>query len=63
MTERMSQSLLNGVLAVTGSVSAPLFRSNAYKAFFNTLPGEVLLASLAAVGKYMHKHRYLYPFV
>ncbi|XP_020264955.1 senescence/dehydration-associated protein At4g35985, chloroplastic-like isoform X2 [Asparagus officinalis] len=50
MTERMSQSLLDGVLTVTGSVTAPIIRSRAGKAFFSMVPGEVLLASLAAVG-------------
>ncbi|KAJ6833557.1 senescence/dehydration-associated protein-like isoform X1, chloroplastic [Iris pallida] len=51
MTEKMSESLLNGVIFVTGSVTAPLLQSTAGKAFFGTLPGEVLLASLDAVGK------------
>lgn len=51
MTENMSQVLLSGVLSISGSVTAPLVHSKAGKAFFNMLPGEVLLASLAAVGK------------
>ncbi|KAJ6817037.1 senescence/dehydration-associated protein-like isoform X1, chloroplastic [Iris pallida] len=51
MTEKMSESLLNGVIFVTGSVTAPLLQSKAGKAFFGMLPGEVLLASLDAVGK------------
>lgn len=51
MTEKMSESLLNGVIFVTGSVTAPLLQSRAGKAFFGMLPGEVLLASLDAVGK------------
>ncbi|KAJ6843230.1 senescence/dehydration-associated protein-like isoform X1, chloroplastic [Iris pallida] len=51
MTEKMSESLLNGVIFVTGSATAPLLQSKAGKAFFGMLPGEVLLASLDAVGK------------
>ena len=51
MTEKMSQSLLNGVLSLSGSVTAPIIQSKAGKAFFGMVPGEVLLASLAAVGK------------
>eukprot|EP00268_Persea_americana_P022956 TRINITY_DN22705_c0_g1_i3.p2 TRINITY_DN22705_c0_g1~~TRINITY_DN22705_c0_g1_i3.p2 ORF type:complete len:151 (-),score=43.03 TRINITY_DN22705_c0_g1_i3:594-1046(-) len=51
MTEKMSKSLLDGVLFATGSVTKPLIRSQAGKAFLNTVPGEVLLASLDAVNK------------
>ncbi|RWR78252.1 senescence/dehydration-associated protein, chloroplastic [Cinnamomum micranthum f. kanehirae] len=51
MTEKMSKSLLDGVLFATGSVTKPLIRSQAGKAFLNTVPGEVLLATLDAVNK------------
>lgn len=51
MTEKMTKSLLDGVLFATGSVTKPLIRSQAGKAFLNTVPGEVLLASLDAVSK------------
>ncbi|KAL0928147.1 hypothetical protein M5K25_000014 [Dendrobium thyrsiflorum] len=51
MTEKMSQTLLNGVLAMTGNVAAPLVQSKAGKSLFATVPGEVLLASLDALTK------------
>lgn len=51
MTEKMSRSLLDGVVLVTSSVAAPLVQSKAGKTFFSMLPGEVLLASLDAVNK------------
>ncbi|RWR78248.1 senescence/dehydration-associated protein, chloroplastic-like protein [Cinnamomum micranthum f. kanehirae] len=52
MTEKMSKSLLDGVLSATGSVATkPLIRSQAGKAFLNTVPGEVLLASSDGVNK------------
>ncbi|CAJ1937052.1 unnamed protein product [Sphenostylis stenocarpa] len=51
MTEKLSKSLLNGVGIVSGSVMAPLVKSQTGKAFLKMLPGEVLLASLDAVNK------------
>ncbi|PKU73920.1 senescence/dehydration-associated protein At4g35985, chloroplastic [Dendrobium catenatum] len=51
MTEKLSQTLLNGVLAMTGNVAAPLVQSKAGKSLFATVPGEVLLASLDALSK------------
>uniref|UniRef100_A0A0D9YEC5 Senescence domain-containing protein n=1 Tax=Oryza glumipatula TaxID=40148 RepID=A0A0D9YEC5_9ORYZ len=53
MTEKMSQSLLDTVIAVTGSMAAPLLRSKQGKAFLATVPGEVILASLDAINKVM----------
>jgi hypothetical protein len=52
MTEKMSQSLLDTVIAVTGSMAAPLLRSKQGKAFLATVPGEVILASLDAISEY-----------
>lgn len=51
MTENMSKAMLNGVGIATGSVMGPVVRSQAGKAFFSMVPGEVLLASLDAVSK------------
>jgi hypothetical protein len=48
MTEKMRQSLLDTVIAVTGSMGAPLLRSKQGRAFLATVPGEVILASLDA---------------
>ncbi|KAG8077771.1 hypothetical protein GUJ93_ZPchr0007g4929 [Zizania palustris] len=53
MTEKMSQSLLDTVISVTGSMAAPLLRSKQGKAFLATVPGEVILASLDAINKVM----------
>lgn len=53
MTEKMSQSLLNTVISVTGSMAAPLIRSKQGRAFLATVPGEVILASLDAINKVM----------
>ncbi|XP_076905413.1 senescence/dehydration-associated protein At4g35985, chloroplastic-like [Bidens hawaiensis] len=53
MTENMSKAMLNGVGIATGSVMGPMVRSQAGKAFFSMVPGEVLLASLDAVNKVM----------
>ncbi|XP_023735998.1 senescence/dehydration-associated protein At4g35985, chloroplastic [Lactuca sativa] len=49
MTESMSKALLNGVGMASGSVMGPAVRSRAGKAFFNSVPGEVVLASLDAI--------------
>ena len=43
MTEKMSQSLLDTVISVTGSMAAPLLRSKQGRAFMATVPGEVIL--------------------
>ncbi|XP_058074152.1 senescence/dehydration-associated protein At4g35985, chloroplastic-like [Magnolia sinica] len=51
MTHKISQSLLNGVLLVTGSVAAPLVQSKAGKEFLAMVPGQVLVASLDAIDK------------
>lgn len=51
MTEKLSKSVLNGVGIVSGSVMAPVVKSQSGKAFLRMLPGEVLLASLDAVSK------------
>jgi Senescence-associated protein len=51
MTEKMSASLLDVVVSVTGSITAPLFQSKAGKSFLSMVPGEVLLASLDAISK------------
>ena len=42
--------MLDGVGIATGSVMGPLVNSKQGKAFFSMMPGEVLLASLDAVG-------------
>jgi hypothetical protein len=51
MTEQMSQSLLDTVISVTGSMAAPLLRSKQGRAFLDTVPGEVVLASLDAISE------------
>lgn len=51
MTEKMSKAMLDIVGVATGSVMAPVVRSQAGKAFLAMVPGEVILASLDAVGK------------
>ncbi|KEH27196.1 putative senescence/spartin-associated [Medicago truncatula] len=51
MTEHLSKSLLNGVGIVSGSLMAPVLKSQPGQAFLKMLPGEVLLASLDAVNK------------
>lgn len=51
MTNKLSKSMLDVVGVATGSVMAPLVKSQAGKTFFSMAPGEVLLASLDAVSK------------
>ena len=51
MTEQMSQSLLDTVISVTGSMAAPLLRSKQGRGFLATVPGEVVLASLDAISE------------
>ncbi|KAI5662754.1 hypothetical protein M9H77_22077 [Catharanthus roseus] len=53
MTEKMSKAMLDGVGIATGSVMAPVVRSQAGKKFLSMLPGQVLLASLDALNKIM----------
>ena len=53
MTEKMSRSLLNGVIIVTGTVGALIAKSKAGKAVLGSFPGSVLLASLDAVSKWI----------
>lgn len=52
MTEKISGSLLDGVLQFTSLMAAPLARTRAGKSLMGLLPGEVLMASLDAVSKY-----------
>jgi hypothetical protein len=52
MTEKISKSMLDGIGYATGSVMAPMVKSQAGKAFLNMMPGEVLLASLDGVSKF-----------
>lgn len=47
----MSKAMLDGVGIATGSVMAPVVRSQAGKKFLSMLPGQVLLASLDALSK------------
>jgi hypothetical protein len=51
MSEKMSKSMLDTVLSVTGSMAAPLLRSNQGKAFQSSVPGEVILATLDAISE------------
>ncbi|XP_061357961.1 senescence/dehydration-associated protein At3g51250-like [Gastrolobium bilobum] len=51
MTEKLTKSLLDGVGIMSGSVMAPMVKSQPGQAFLRMLPGEVFLASLDAVNK------------
>ncbi|XP_068312997.1 senescence/dehydration-associated protein At4g35985, chloroplastic-like [Pyrus communis] len=51
MTSELSKSMLDGVGIVTRSVMGPVVNSQAGKAFFAMVPGEVLLASLDGINK------------
>ncbi|KAL0333845.1 UNVERIFIED_CONTAM: Senescence/dehydration-associated protein, chloroplastic [Sesamum angustifolium] len=51
MTEKMSKAMLDIVGVASGSVMAPVVRSQAGKTLLSMVPGEVLLASLDAVNK------------
>lgn len=53
MTEKMSKAMLDVVGVATGSVMAPVVRSQAGKKFLSMVPGEVLLASLDSVSKFI----------
>lgn len=52
-TEKMSQSLLDGVISATETLTAPVFRSRAGKSALTTAPGEALLATIDAVNRLM----------
>ncbi|XP_031744067.1 senescence/dehydration-associated protein At4g35985, chloroplastic isoform X2 [Cucumis sativus] len=49
MTEKLSKSMLDMVGVASGSVMGPVMKSQAGRAFFAMVPGQVLLASLDAV--------------
>ncbi|TKY44568.1 Senescence/spartin-associated protein [Spatholobus suberectus] len=51
VTEKLTKSLLNGVGIMSGSVMAPVLKSQPGQTFLKMLPGEVLLASLDAVNR------------
>ena len=51
-TERMSQSLLDGIIFVTETLTAPAFRSRAGNSVLSSAPGEALLATIDAVSKW-----------
>lgn len=53
MTEKLSKSMLDMVGVASGSVMGPVMKSQAGRAFFAMVPGQVLLASLDAVNKIM----------
>lgn len=61
MTEKISKRMLDGVQFATGSVMAPVVKSQAGKSFLSMVPGEVLLASLDAVSKYHCSSKPLVP--
>lgn len=44
--------MLDGVGIVTGTIMAPVVKSQAGKSFLAMVPGEIILASLDAVSKY-----------
>ncbi|XP_023516308.1 senescence/dehydration-associated protein At4g35985, chloroplastic-like [Cucurbita pepo subsp. pepo] len=50
-TEKLSKSMLDMVGVASGSVMGPVMKSQAGRAFFSMVPGQVLLASLDAVNK------------
>lgn len=52
MTETISKAMLNGVGVVTGTVMAPVVKSQAGKSILTMVPGEILLASLDALSKF-----------
>lgn len=51
MTEKISKRMVDGVQFASGSVMAPMVKSQAGKSFLAMVPGEVLLASLDAVSE------------
>lgn len=52
-TEKLSKSMLDMVGVASGSMMGPVMKSQAGRAFFAMVPGQVLLASLDAVNKIM----------
>ena len=59
MTQKLSKSVLNVVESGTGAVMTPIVESRPGKAFLNMMPGEVLLASLDALSKFIPSFLYL----
>lgn len=52
LTEKMSKSLLNGVIVVTDSISAPVAKSKNGKAILGSFPVNAVVASLDVVSKH-----------
>lgn len=52
MTEKMSKSLLNGVIVVTDIASASVAKSKTGKAILGSFPMNVVVTSLDVVSKY-----------
>ncbi|XP_062216229.1 protein EARLY-RESPONSIVE TO DEHYDRATION 7, chloroplastic-like [Phragmites australis] len=51
MSNRVANSILSGVLKVTGFVTSTVLNSKPAQKFFKLMPGEVILASLDGFGK------------
>ncbi|CAN6290068.1 unnamed protein product [Urochloa humidicola] len=51
MSNRVANSILSGVLKVTGFVTSTVINSKPAQKFFKLMPGEVILASLDGFGK------------
>jgi len=51
MSNRVANSILSGVLKVTGFVTSTVMNSKPAQKFFKLMPGEVILASLDGFGK------------
>lgn len=52
MTESVANSILSGVLKVSGFFTSSVANTKVGKKFFSLLPGEVILASLDGFSKY-----------
>jgi len=50
MSNRVENSILSGVLKVTGFVTSTVMNSKPAQKFFKLMPGEVILASLDGFG-------------
>lgn len=50
MSNRVANSILSGVLKVTGFVTSTVMNSKPAQKFFKLMPGEVILASLDGFG-------------
>lgn len=50
MSNRVANSILSGVLKVTGFVTSTVLNSKPAQKFFKLMPGEVILASLDGFG-------------